>query len=243
MNGDETEYLQPVLGVLPTQRFKPLNSSWVGALLLFLVILQELVGVVTVLFWPVKARHCEPLFLLLYSHACLWFLVLFLDHVLKWHHNKLRLEGYLSAYEQMTKYGSLPFYVVSLGITVMLVIITIYHQVHIVLEPVCTLAWHSPLMVALGTTSLECVLLSYILILYLVKVHKFNAVRAPPDVNSFDTWDAFTSQEVGYRERGEDVQELLQKQADSIRYYKDAIEVLQRKVMGLTAQLRGDSIN
>jgi hypothetical protein len=39
------------------------------------------------------------------------------------------------------------------------------------------------------------------------------------------------------------VQELLQKQADSIRYYKDAIEVLQRKVMGLTAQLRGDAIN
>lgn len=39
------------------------------------------------------------------------------------------------------------------------------------------------------------------------------------------------------------MQELLQKQADTIRYYKDAVEVLQRKVMGLTAQLRADAIN
>lgn len=38
MTGDETEYLQPVVGLQPTQHFKPLGSSWAGSLLLFLVV-------------------------------------------------------------------------------------------------------------------------------------------------------------------------------------------------------------
>jgi len=38
MMGDETEYLQPVLGTLPSQRFKPLKSTWVAALLILLIV-------------------------------------------------------------------------------------------------------------------------------------------------------------------------------------------------------------
>lgn len=38
MTGDETEYLQPVVGLQPTQHFKQLGSSWAGSLLLFLVV-------------------------------------------------------------------------------------------------------------------------------------------------------------------------------------------------------------
>jgi len=204
---------------------------------------MEAAGCLSVIFWPQSALKCEPLYFMLYCHAALWILVLFLDHVFKWHHNKLRLEGYLKAYEQMTKFGSLPFYIVSFGNAVLLVIVTVYQQLNITLERVCGTHWNSPGWVALAFVSLEFILLSYVLIVYLVNVKRFNSAKALPDVSSPDTWEAFTNNEVGYRERGEDVQEMLQKQADSIRYYKDAIQVLQRKVMGLTAQLRGDAIN
>ncbi|XP_054262416.1 transmembrane protein 192-like [Macrosteles quadrilineatus] len=243
MIGDETEYLQPVLGTLPSQRFKPMKSRWVAALLLILIVLVEISGIVSALYWPHTALKCEPLYFILYCHAALWILVLFLDHGLKWHHNKLRLEGYLKAYEQMTKIGSLPFYIVSFGNAVLLVMVTVYQQMNLTLEKVCGSHWDSPGWVALMLISVEFIFLSYFLIVYLVNVKKFNSAKAPPDVTSPDTWEAFTNHEVGYREHGEDVQELLQKQADSIRYYKDAVEVLQRKVMGLTAQLRGDVIN
>jgi len=243
MVGDETEYLQPVLGVQPTQRFNPLNSSWVALLLLFLVGLIEVSGWVMIVFWPEHGLRCEPLYLLLYSHAVLWLLVMFLDHIFKWHHNKMRLDGYLTAYEQMSKYGSMPFYIVSLGNTALLVLIAGYQQMHVMLEQACTHDWTSPLIVSMAVISIEAVLHSYVLIVYLINVHRFNTAKAPPDLNNLDTWDSFTNHEVGYRERGEEMQERLQKQADSIRYYKDAVEVLQRKVMGLTAQLRGDSIN
>ncbi|XP_054259217.1 uncharacterized protein LOC128983964 [Macrosteles quadrilineatus] len=116
MIGDETEYLQPVLGTLPSQRFKPMKSRWVAALLLILIVLVEISGIVSALYWPHTTLKCEPLYFILYCHAALWILVLFLDHGLKWHHNKLRLEGYLKAYEQMTKIGSLPFYIVSFAL-------------------------------------------------------------------------------------------------------------------------------
>lgn len=241
MINDETEYLQPVLGLPSTQRFRPLNSIWYTGLLLILAVIFELSSFFMIMLWPKHALYCEPLYLLLYCQCAFWCIVLILDHFLKWQHHKVRLDGYLIAYEKMSKYGSLPFYIVSIGNAAMLLDVAIYHQTNIVLEPLCaTYNYISPLIVTWFLLTVELTVLAYVIGVYIVFVYRFNKAQPLPDVNRMESWssrETFTNQEVGYREHGEAIEELLQKQADLIRYYKDANEILNRRVMDLTSQI------
>lgn len=241
MINDETEYLQPVLGLPTTQRFRPLNSIWYTGLLLIVTVIFELSGFLMIILWPKHALQCEPLYLLLYCHCAFWCIVLIFDHFLKWQHHRVRLDGYLIAYEKMSKYGSLPFYIVSAGSATMLLDVAIYHQTNVVLEPLCaTSRYISPLIVTWVLLTIELSVLTYVIVVYIVLVYRFNKAQPLPDVNRLDAWatrETFTTQEVGYREHGEAVEELLQKQADLICYYKDANEILNRRVMDLTSQI------
>lgn len=78
---------------------------------------------------------------------------------------------------------------------------------------------------------------------FLERVRRFNRVQPPPDVireewlSSF-TQDSYTGAEVGYRERDSNLSELLEKQADLIRYLRDHNVKLSHRMMLLVAQRR-----
>ena len=51
--------------------------------------------------------------------------------------------------------------------------------------------------------------------------------------------DTMAADETGYRSGVETVDSMLEKQADLIRYYKEANEMLNKKLFDLTSQGRG----
>lgn len=73
---------------------------------------------------------------------------------------------------------------------------------------------------------------------------KFNRLRLPADVTREEWLSSFTqgsyggSDEIGCHQRGGNLQELLEKQADFIRYLKDHNVKLSHKIMLLASQRR-----
>lgn len=78
---------------------------------------------------------------------------------------------------------------------------------------------------------------------YLIeKVLRFNRLRPPPDVIREEWLSSFTqdtyagSAEVGYHHVGSNLEEMLEKQADLIRYLKDHNVKLSHRMMLLATQ-------
>lgn len=71
---------------------------------------------------------------------------------------------------------------------------------------------------------------------------RFNRTKPPPDVIREEWLTNFTensySGEVGYRQRGTNVADLLEKQADLIRYLRDHNVKLSHRIMMLASGRR-----
>lgn len=76
------------------------------------------------------------------------------------------------------------------------------------------------------------------------RVRRFNRLQPPPDVTREEWLSSFTQDsfavntEVGYTQRGSNLAELLEKQADLIRYLRDHNVKLSHRMMMLAAQRR-----
>lgn len=76
------------------------------------------------------------------------------------------------------------------------------------------------------------------------RVRRFNRAQPPPDVTREEWLSSFTqdsfavSTEVGYTQRGSNFAELLEKQADLIRYLRDHNVKLSHRMMLLAAKRR-----
>jgi hypothetical protein len=86
----------------------------------------------------------------------------------------------------------------------------------------------------------ETFVLLMILFYYGYTIRKFNVTRAPPDVLREDMMSSIS--EIGPKSLG-NVEEIFERQADLIRYYKDHNAMLQRKVLELNHQLSGRTPN
>lgn len=70
---------------------------------------------------------------------------------------------------------------------------------------------------------------------YISRVMRFNAARMPPDaLQGINT----VTGSVGLMQRGADVTELLEKQADLIQYLQQKTQNLNQKMMQMSNQLR-----
>ncbi|EGI66827.1 Transmembrane protein 192 [Acromyrmex echinatior] len=82
------------------------------------------------------------------------------------------------------------------------------------------------------------------LLLGVERVMKLNRLRPPPDVTRDEWLSPFTQDsysgmgEIGYRQKGRNLEELLEKQADMIRYLKDHNVKLSHRIMLLASQHR-----
>lgn len=83
-----------------------------------------------------------------------------------------------------------------------------------------------------------------IFVSHIEKVMRFNRLRPPPDVTRDEWLSPFTQDsysgmgEIGYRQRGRNLEELLEKQADLIRYLRDHNVKLSHRIMLLASQRR-----
>lgn len=79
------------------------------------------------------------------------------------------------------------------------------------------------------------------------RVRRFNRAKPPPDVTREEWLTSFTqdsyagSTEVGYQQRGSNLAELLEKQADLIRYLRDHNVKLSHRMMLLASQRRAEA--
>ena len=80
------------------------------------------------------------------------------------------------------------------------------------------------------------------------RVRRFNRLEPTPDVTREEWLTSFThdsfavSTEVGYTQRGSNLTELLEKQADLIRYLRDHNVKLSHRMMMLAAQRRAAEV-
>ncbi|XP_014208356.1 transmembrane protein 192 isoform X2 [Copidosoma floridanum] len=242
---DDEEYLQPVLVSQEQQEsFQKLDTIPIVGVPLILGIALEITGIIFVSMWPDEQNKCNTYFVLLYLHCLYWLIILVVDYYVRMRHHFLRISGYLDFYQSTYQHIRTPLFISSLWNTVYLLLSVILHQSHKTdYERYCRSSqWFTPVNYILLLTSFELTIIVPVYVNYIKRVMRFNRTRPPPDVireewlTSF-TQDSYTG-EVGFHQRGLSLAELLEKQADLIRYLRDHNVKLSHKMMLLASQRR-----
>jgi len=169
-----------------------------------------------------------------YLSLCV-FLQLF-DFIVKYHHNQLRLNGYHEFFRDTQCHKSVPLLVVSLWNTAILgVAAGIQHYYGDGFFEKCIESFFSPVVYITAFSCAESVVFLFVHGLYIRRVVKFNNAAMPPDaLRGINT----AAGSVGLMQRGADITELLEKQADLISYLKEHNARLNQKLMQMSNQLR-----
>merc|ERR1719430_29715 len=179
--------------------------------------------------------------LLIYAHSAHWAAFLIIDQFLHHHHHKSRLQGYLDFYVKTKNIRRAPFYILSVGNAVLMIVVMILHDL-------CDNNQHCSRtftkvdylrgLITLESMVVVCLVVSYI---YILADH--NKRELPPDVLR----EEFTSSiivpnrnqgggMVGYQNQ-DMVMEVMERQAEMIRYLNEHTDSLCRKIQVLTTQL------
>ena len=67
--------------------------------------------------------------LLIYTHGAHWAAFLIIDQFLHHHHHKSRLQGYLEFYVKTKNIRRAPFYILSIGNAVLMIVVMILHDI------------------------------------------------------------------------------------------------------------------
>ena len=167
------------------------SSTWSTLPSVYLLLITNLIMVVMVFILPVicdtkpkEEQKCfvEPFSLLIYSHTLYWFCHMIGDQYLKWHHRRGRLHGYLEFYIWTKNLRRAPFYIVSFGNAILLVTVTAIHDNE-------DRSGHEsrgggPKVEALrGLITLECMIIAFMWLKYVMVVKKFKKDKSPPDLH------------------------------------------------------------
>jgi len=233
----DDQFLEPILAE-DEQNFKPLRTVFPFSFHLFVSTLISLVGIILASCWQ-DDKRCEAYFIMLYLRVAFWLFTFIFDHIIKHHHEKLRLNGYHDFYRATSMHKGIPLYIVSLWNTSIMAIQTLmqhyygpnfgFHCVQIMLSPIVYITLFS---------SVETILLMAVHGTYIKKVVQFNRLQPAPDAMTCGGSHSIGVGSVGLTQRGADVAELLEKQADLINYLKDHNDKLNEKVMLLNVEVK-----
>ncbi|KAL0269404.1 UNVERIFIED_CONTAM: hypothetical protein PYX00_007149 [Menopon gallinae] len=241
-DSDTHQLLHPVVGQEKIKKFTPLNTIPAAIIIIFLAILLEVLVLVFTLYWTNNDK-CEPYFYTLYCHILYWALTFILDFYFKRKHHESRVRGYLEFYQKTHHHSRLPFYVTSIWNAALLAVETLVHEKYDLQSKCVSDGFMTPMNYLCFFITLEIVILIPILIVYVYRVSQFNKHQLCPDVQR-DEWmasfiqDSYSAGEVGYRERDNHIEDLLEKQADLLRYLKEQNTRLIQKVLILSTQLK-----
>ncbi|KAL5020245.1 hypothetical protein ScPMuIL_003137 [Solemya velum] len=236
-NKDSDDLLSEDLCTELDPPFRKVNTAW--AVLLEIIVFILLVVAVFVLPVVCETNKCGgtyPYYLILYVHGGLWWIMLLLDRFYRHHHYRIRLLGYLEFYRRTRHVRRMPFLINS-GVNAVLVIMTT------ALRQSCSGqcgGMHEDLYVQILIT-LEVVCVVPLLIWLQVLTVKFNRRQASPDVTQEELLTSFinshtSGSEIGFRDENY-TDQLLEKQADMIRYLKQHNTQLGRKLVMLTTAM------
>ncbi|XP_070165920.1 transmembrane protein 192 [Polyergus mexicanus] len=243
---EEEQSFQPILSSQEEETFQQLNTVPIVSVPLLLGVLLEIAGIVFVSVWPEEQNKCDTYFIYLYLHCAYWLIVMVTDHVVKARHHKLRIDGYLDFYQITYRLVRTPLFITSLWNTCYLLLAVILHHTHKTdYERYCRASeWFTPLNYIFLLTNLEIVIIVPAYINYIKRVMRFNQLHPLPDVTRDEWLSPFTQDsyagmgEVGYHQREMNLEELLEKQADFIRYLRDHNVKLSHRIMLLASQHR-----
>ncbi|XP_045073751.1 transmembrane protein 192 [Coregonus clupeaformis] len=157
--------------------------------------------------------------------VCVWLCVLLFGVCVQHHHSRVRSRGYLRFYRETRTLKHLPLIIHSAGNAAVLV----------VLSADLSEAEHLPVYLLLGILGLELLVSLPCLIIYTVRVVRFNRERAGPDISQDEQSNSYNTTETGFRE-GSSLEEVVEKQADLIDYLKQHNTLLSKRLLNMTAQ-------
>lgn len=216
--------------------FRKLPTVFAIVLHLIVVILLQISIIVLPIKCPKKDCGTEATSIIVYIHGALWFVHLALDRYYRHHHNKSRQNGYLEFYRRTRHIRRIPLNVNSCANAVVLVLLRILDDLCPKSEKCLELSKANYLLIVI---TIEVVITVAFLVFYLVKTKKFNDTKAPPDVAQDEMLTSFmhssASSEIGYRD-DQYTDQVLEKQADMIRYLKHHNVQLGKRILALSAE-------
>ncbi|XP_004610470.1 transmembrane protein 192 isoform X1 [Sorex araneus] len=221
-------------------RFQPLATVSVASLLLFLhvvfVVLAFLTGVLCSYPNPTEDKcpgnYTNPLkvqTVIILGKVLLWVLHFLLERYIQYQHSKVRSRGYSTIYRGTRHLKRLALLIHSAGSTALLFILCIQHSF-----PQASRLY---LDLILAILTLELICSSTCLLVYTVKIRKFNKARPQPDVLEEEKLWAYPSNptsETGFRPVSS-LEEIVEKQGDIILYLKRHNALLSKRLLALTS--------
>lgn len=220
-----------------------------------------MVGIILAATWPDRKR-CEAYFIMLYCRGIFWIItfvnrfdliltlthlvdsILFFsfkifDYIVRYHHEQLRLNGYHDFHRATQTQKSIPLTIVSLwNSTILAVSAGLQHYYGEGFFGKCIGTYFSPIIYITAFNIAETLIFFIVHGSYISLVVKFNQAQMPPDaLQGINT----VTGSLGLMQRGADMTELLEKQADLIVYLRDHNAKLNQKLMQMSNQVRRKS--
>ena len=217
--------------------FKHVLTGYISLFELFVLILYSLACFIDIYFLNVTAKFESLVFADKFSfysllHVFLWIFVFIIDRVTQYFHNKLRLRGYLKLYIQLKNIRRIPFIIYSTGVAAILLVFSIKRQLTYLITP-SSFEFDYFVTIIVGV---EVIISGIGLLVYFAMTLKFNCTKPRPDTIGTEersvTPFLTAPPGIGFTrdDDTENVEELLDKQADMIRYLKAHNANLARKV-------------
>lgn len=143
---------------------------------------------------------------MIYLRVAFWVITFIFDHLVKYSHEKLRINGYHDFHRATNVHKSIPFHIVTLwNMTILSVSALMQHyygdyneyiyylQILIILKHYknpfvgndfgehCVEKWLSPIIYITGFSLLEWIVLTFVNGYYIVRVYRFNRAKNMPD--------------------------------------------------------------
>ncbi len=131
---------------------------------------------------PVAQCLIDPFSVLIYTHTLYWFSHLIVDQYLKYHHRRGRLRGYLEFYIQTKNLRRTPFYIISFGNAILLATVTGLHDYCDHNTNTSCEEKETDIEALRGLISLECMVVAFMWVKYIMAVRKFKKDNRPPDL-------------------------------------------------------------
>lgn len=177
--------------------------------------------------------------LVIYIVGGVWFVQLILDRYYRYQHYQSRLCGYLNFYRKTANIRRVPLVVASGANAVLLIVSQILLEECGVTSKCGPLHKEHYFQIII---SISCAIQILLLVIYLIKTISFNRSGASPDVNQEELVTSFLqtnsgSHDIGFKDENF-TDQILERQADMIRYLKQHNMQLGKKILDLTEEMK-----
>eukprot|EP00088_Acartia_fossae_P065944 TRINITY_DN8144_c0_g1_i1.p1 TRINITY_DN8144_c0_g1~~TRINITY_DN8144_c0_g1_i1.p1 ORF type:complete len:243 (+),score=34.92 TRINITY_DN8144_c0_g1_i1:40-768(+) len=223
-----------------TRRFNKVGTLPAAILSVCLCLVQITLAFILPELCDKKGKECvlNSFSILIYTHGGHWAGILAVDQFLHLAHHKSRLSGYLEFYTKTKNIRRAPFYLVSAGNFVLMLIVIILHDLCDD-DQTCSHTF-TKVDYLRGLITLESLVVICCNVSYIIILREFNKKQSPPDVLREDFVTSIHlgdhGDTIGVQQQDQ-VMEVMERQAELIRYLKDHSETLGKKILDLTNQL------